>query len=228
VPEPPLVSVVIPAFDGERHVGAAIESALAQDWEPMEVVVVDDGSRDRTADVVRRYPVRYVHQANAGVAAARNTGLAAACGDWLAFLDQDDLWEPDKLAVQGAILAADPEVDYVTCAMRWFLEPGLQRPSWARPGWFVEPQPAYITSAILARRSAFSAIGGFDSSFVNGSDTDWMLRARDAGLRAHQLERVLVHHRLHAANGSWDIATSRREFARAMKQSLDRRRRDAG
>jgi glycosyltransferase involved in cell wall biosynthesis len=218
------ISVVIPVYQGERFVAQAIETALAQDRAPDEVIVVDDGSTDGSGQIARAHPVTYIRQANAGVATARNAGLEAATGDYIAMLDQDDVWEPHKLRVQLACLQEHPDVGWVTCRTRWLLEPGTQMPPWARPEWFEEPQYAFITSAMLARRRTFEAVGGFDTSYVQGSDTDWLVRARDAGVPKTTIEEVLVHRRLHGANNSYDLETGSSEMARILKSSLDRRR----
>src|SRR5690349_5141074 len=109
MPEP-MVTALMAAYNAESFVAQAIESALAQDWpeDRLEIVVVDDGSTDRTAEVVERYVatgrVRLIRQANAGPCGAVNTALAAARGEWLALLDADDAWPPDKLRVQGEVL----------------------------------------------------------------------------------------------------------------------------
>ncbi len=218
------ISVVIPVYEGERFVAQAIETALGQERRPDEVIVVDDGSTDGGGRIAESYPVTCIRQDNAGVAAARNAGLAAATGDFIALLDQDDLWEPRKLRVQLACLNERSEVGWVTCRSRWVLEPGTTPPSWARPEWFEEPQVSFVTSAMLARRSAFESVGEFDPSYVVGSDTDWMVRAQDAGVPSVTLEEVLVYHRLHGANNSYDLETSNSETLRLLKASLDRRR----
>jgi glycosyltransferase involved in cell wall biosynthesis len=218
------VSVVIPVHQGERFVAHAIETALAQDRPPDEVIVVDDGSTDDSGKIARAHPVHYIRQANAGVAAARNTGLEVATGDYIALLDQDDLWEPHKLRVQLTCLHERPDVGWVTCRTRWLLEPGTPMAPWMRPEWFEEPQYAFITSAMLARRCTFEIVGAFDTSYVQGSDSDWLLRAREAGLPPTTIEEVLVHRRIHGANNSNDLETGASEMARILKASLDRRR----
>lgn len=100
----PRVSTIIPAFNGERFIGQAIESALAQTYTNIEIIVVDDGSTDATREVVAQYAgrVAYLHQPNAGVAAARNRGIREAHGDFIALLDQDDVWRCDKIKIQVA------------------------------------------------------------------------------------------------------------------------------
>ena len=113
--EPGLVSVVIPTYNRAHLIGETIESVLAQTYQPVEIIVVDDGSRDNTREVVERYgaAVRYIHQSNAGVSAARNAGFVAARGEFVALLDSDDLWLPWKLEAQVSVLRRYPEVGMV-------------------------------------------------------------------------------------------------------------------
>jgi GT2 family glycosyltransferase len=124
--EPGLVSVVIPSYNRAHLIGETIESVLAQTYRPVEIIVVDDGSRDDTRAVVQRYgpEVRYLYQSNAGVSAARNTGLAAARGEFIALLDSDDIWLPWKLAAQVALLRRYADVGMVWTDMRAIDEGG--------------------------------------------------------------------------------------------------------
>ena len=113
----PSVSVVIPAYNAELYIGAALESVLGQTHEPMEVIVIDDGSTDATADRVRAYGsrVHYMRQPNGGVGAARNRGVDASTGEYIAFLDADDIWQPQKLEVQLAVAARHPASGLIAC-----------------------------------------------------------------------------------------------------------------
>jgi glycosyltransferase involved in cell wall biosynthesis len=112
----PRFSVVIPAYNAEAFLARAIDSVLAQTWPAEEIIVVDDGSSDASAEVAARYggPVRVLRQANAGVSAARNTGAGAATGDWLAFLDADDWYYPDRLQWHAEWIAQDGKLDFLT------------------------------------------------------------------------------------------------------------------
>lgn len=113
----PLVSVVIPAYNAARHIAATVESALAQSHRETEVIVVDDGSTDDTLARLQPYAkrIQVIEQDNAGGGVARNTGVRVASGDWIAFLDHDDLWHPDKLAVQLRVAGRHPESGLIGC-----------------------------------------------------------------------------------------------------------------
>jgi glycosyltransferase involved in cell wall biosynthesis len=214
----PLVSVVVGAFEAERHIAAALESALAQDYESLEVIVVDDGSTDATADIARGYDVRLIQQANGGQGAAKNTGVAAASGSLIAFLDADDLWAPRKVSRQVAVLAAEPQAAGVLVRLETLLEPGLPHPEWLPRS---REYPWFPPSSWLLRREALDAIGPFDETSV-GPDFDWMLRARDGGLTFAIVSEVLGTYRMHGANASYDREAIGNDGFAALRRSLDR------
>ena len=122
----PLVSVIVPAYNAARFLPHAVESIRRQDYLPLEIVIVDDGSTDDTAEVARDLgsDIRYVYQPNAGPAAARNRGLEQARRELIAFLDADDEWPPDKLRIQVGRLLAEPELDVVTGRTHYIRLPG--------------------------------------------------------------------------------------------------------
>ena len=132
----PLVSVVIPTYNCAHYLPAALESVLAQDYDPMEIIVVDDGSTDETQAVLQRYPeVTCIRQANGGLSNARNTGINAARGEWIALLDADDIWPPGKLEEQMQILVAHPEVALLFGDTRRFSDDGwIEAPMLERYG----------------------------------------------------------------------------------------------
>lgn len=113
---PPRFTVIIPAYNAEAFIARAIDSVLSQTWQAHEILVVNDGSSDATADIVLGYGdrVRYLRQDNAGVSAARNAGARAASGDWLCFLDADDWYYPNRLRSHGEWIARDPSLDFLT------------------------------------------------------------------------------------------------------------------
>jgi glycosyltransferase involved in cell wall biosynthesis len=219
----PCVTAIVPVFNGAAHLRDALESIRAQSYRPVHVIVVDDGSSDGSASIARSFPeFEYIWQPNAGVATARNTALRRARGDFIAFLDQDDRWTPDKLDLQMKFMENHPETDFVYCRIRNVLE--VEKPRWLDDRFVGADKMAFMPGALLARRSAFDRVGGFDPSFVNGSDTDWQLRAKDAGLAQAVMEDVLLLRRVHTMNESRNYATSRRDMFHALHGSIRRRK----
>jgi glycosyltransferase involved in cell wall biosynthesis len=219
-----LVTVIVPAFDAEPFIGAALDSALAQDHPAVEIVVVDDGSTDATAEIAAgREGVRVLRRPHGGPAAARNAGLAAARGEFVTVLDADDLWPADRLSRQVGHLAAHPELDLVLGLTEVFLSPGEARPAHYPDVPGGRPLRA-VAGTMLARRSAFDAIGGWDEDLPVSEDTDWLARAKDAGLRAETLEHVVLRYRIHARNTSRHTAANHAALLRVLRDSVKRRR----
>ena len=221
----PLVSAVIPACDGEAFVAAAIRSVLAQSYAPVEVIVVDDGSADATAEIAASFPaVRLLRQSRAGVAAARNAGAAIALGSILAFLDQDDEWTPRKLELQVPPLLDDERVDYTLGHQRIFLEPGMPPPAWLASSDLDRDHLGHFPGTLVVRRDAFARVGGFRPEAVPAEGADWFLRANEHGLLRRIVAEVVLLKRIHAANQSGDQGIVRRQVVTALHRSLARRR----
>lgn len=178
---PPRVSVVIPSYNYGAFVAETVESALAQTVRPHEVIVVDDGSTDDTRARLAPYAdrVRYVHQANRGLSAARNHGIAEATGDWIALLDADDLWHPEKTALQLRALERYPEARLIGAAAGpRDLPERLPAESAIRPLdvlAFLLRAP-FAPSSALIRRDCFDVVGGFDEQLRAVEDRDMWLR----------------------------------------------------
>ena len=236
----PLVSVVIPAYNSERYVGEAIESVLAQTYSPVEIVVVDDGSSDATAEVAAGYPaVHLLRQENSGPSVARNRGFAVAGGEFIAFQDSDDAMTPDKLAVQVGHLRDNPTVGCVLAEQEVTIEPGAELPFWiegSKVSTVMPPRPPEMADepmvhpmTMVVRRATFEQVGGFDESMRAAEDFDWMLRASEEGVEIARLSNVLLRRRVHAASLTQDAEAARAGFFRAFKGRIERHRaRDAG
>lgn len=197
-PKLPAISVVIPAYNAELFLADAIRSVLEQTVAPLEIIVVDDGSDDGTARVAQRFGerVRLIRQPNGGPSSARNSGVAAASGDWVAFLDADDAWLPEKLDRQAPLLA-EPGVGVVCC--------GRSR-NRARQGWrwltFDEIWEAneIVVSTAVVRRDVLNSLGGFNPKLCGVEDWDLWLRISVAGWKIACLYENL--YRYHPAPGS--------------------------
>ena len=226
---PSLVSCIVPVFNGERYLAEALDSIRHQTYRSLEIIVADDGSTDSTPQVLAHYGelVRYVRQPNAGPASARNLGLSAAQGEFVAFLDADDVWHREKLARQLACFQARPELDVCTTHVQNFWIPELRdEEAQFRNSRLMEPKPSHTTATLLARRLLFEKLGAFNATLNHGDAADWFLRAKDRGAIIEVLPDVLVYRRLHHTNRSRRFAAaSRDEFLHLIKARLDRRRR---
>ena len=228
---PGLVSVVIPVLDGQRFLAEAIQSVLDQTYEPVEVIVVDDGSTDGSAAIARSFAgVQVIEQANSGPAGARNAGIAAAGGEFLAFVDADDVVPPDKLELQVSHLREHPEVGCVLGRQDIRLEPGTELPDWAiispdqarqRPDIAEHGQVPHMS--MVVRASLFEEIGAFDPTYVHGEDADWLMRARGRAPIA-TLTSVVLHRRIHDRNLSHDLKALRLGTFRALRDHARRLR----
>lgn len=215
------ISVIVPVYNSERFLAEAIQSVLNQTLPPDEIIVVNDGSTDGTATLIERLGarIRPIHQPNAGPAAARNTGLRAAQGNLVAFLDSDDWWPVDSLRLRAACLSQRPDLSGVVGATQLVLSTAFGPKTWG------VPQPTLNLGVTLIRRAAFDLVGDFDEDFAYAEDADWLLRAREAGLRFGMQRAVVLMSRRHDANMTNQREPAGHYLAQALRQSLSRRRR---
>lgn len=213
----PLVSAIIPAYNGvSRYLDQAIGSVLAQTCRDLELIVVDDASTDETARLVLQFSsARYFKRPeNGGQAAARNDGARLACGDYLAFLDQDDLWDPSFVEATLALLQARPEAALVHCDGYQVNEDGapLHYDAAMKQGrtitQLLRGGHDVATSGSLFRKACFDAVGGYDDSLAVWEDIDLAIRLYQRFPLLH-LPKPLYRHRLYARNVSRDIPSER-------------------
>ena len=196
------VSVIIPVYNAAPWLAEALESVLGQSAPPRQVIVVDDGSTDHSAAIARRYlpQIQLVQQPNAGCAHARNRGVALATGDYLAFLDADDYWTREKLALQLAAFAQNPALEAVFGQVKQTCTITAAQPD--AVGFGLEVQDGYNLDTILIRQQAFHRIGGFDPTIPLTNAVEWLWRARRLGLVSQMLPETLAWRRIHGANMS--------------------------
>lgn len=219
----PLVSVVMPAFDEEAFIAEAVDSVLAQAYRPFEVIVVDDGSSDRTPEIASARDVRLVRQAHRGEAAARNAGLAVARGDYWTVFDADDVMPGARIERQVAYLEDHPELGIAFGLAEAFVTPGAARPSHYNPAWDAGPF-AGCAGTVMARREILELVGWFDEARALACDLDWVARARDAGVGVGALDHVVLRYRIHSGNVSADSRAVGHAMLDVLRQSLLRRR----
>lgn len=220
----PLISIVMPVYNGTRFIQDAINSIMAQNYPAIEIIIVDDGSTDNTREIVERLPqdIRFFSQNNEGPASARNRGIKDVSGEYIAFLDVDDLWPENNLNLLVDILTREPELQLVrgnaqllhldnsTGEYKFMGEPKISFPD-------------YIGLA-LYRRSAFESVGLFDSSLRFGEDTDWYLRAVEKKIKMKRIDEVTLYVRRHGENMTAGKNLVELNKLRVFKKKLDRLR----
>lgn len=206
----PLCSIIVPTYDAAPYLEAALDSALGQTYQSVEVVVVDDGSTDETPAILERYDRRIVTtwQVNAGVSAARNTGLALASGELIAYLNADDVFEPTRIARCVEALDADPAITAVTTDAYMIDETGTTGRRWYggfSDAVFAEDDQLqaivranYVFVSVVVRRAALEAAGPFDSACDRAEDLDMWIRLLLGGARFACIPETLAGCRLRA------------------------------
>lgn len=217
------MSVIIPVYNGAKYIAEAIESVCAQNYEPLEIIIVDDGSTDETSSIVQSFKdVRYIRQANQGVAAARNTGIENSRGELIAFLDADDYWSHNKLDIQANCLLKNPQVGYTLGMQRNFLEPGTGRPFWLREEYLLMDHIGFLPT-ILIRKQIFHSIGLFNLDYKISEDVEWFSRVEDAGIPRMVLPEVVLYRRIHKANLSYQSKIGNPLLLRTLRTSIHRK-----
>ncbi len=232
----PLVSVIIPAYNAEKFISKTINSVLSQDHHDFEIIIVDDGSTDMTESIILSYvkqshKVKGIKQNNAGVSAARNNGFKSARGDYVAFLDADDIWESQFLSVLVQLLEKDPSTGLAHSDYREINELGKETSVIKRGKsgnvlndlliWkhHVLPPP----SGVLIKRSVLEHVGLFDEDLSNNADQDLYIRIA-AKYTVARDSRILMNYRQHASGMHWNIAVLERDslkvYEKAMQQNL--------
>lgn len=221
----PLISILIPTYNCEQYLTEAIQSVLAQTYQNIEIIVIDDGSTDGSAEIAQSYTtVRYELQTHQGAGAARNRGAELAQGQFLAFLDADDLWVTDKLSHQMTAFENNPQLDMVFGHVKQFHSPDLDDNLKQQIHCPSEPIAGYHPGTMLIKRDTFFQIGTFDTHWKLGEFVDWYLKAVEKGMKSMMLSTVLMHRRLHSTNLGRRERQFQTDYVRILKASLDRRR----
>lgn len=221
----PLVSVIVAAYNAEKYLEAAIESIYRQTYSQIEIVVIDDGSTDKTQKIIQRYTksLYYFFQENRGQPAAQNYGISQARGTYITFLDSDDIYLPNKIASQVAILENNRDIDCVFGYMQNFVSEDIACEQ--REG--KEEVPGYVASGGLFRRKCFELVGNFDESLRLGIFIDWYMRAEEMGIK-HILNReTVVLRRIHNNNMTANADNARMQYLYVIKSAWKRRKNES-
>lgn len=228
----PLVSVIVPVYNGEDYLAEALDSILAQTCQDLEIILVNDGSTDSSPALAQHYATAHtnihcLHKSNGGVTVARNDGIRRSRGRYIGFLDQDDRWARNALEIHLQRLQANPALGYSVARQRCYLQPGAPRPEWFGLQELDTPVAGYLPGALLVRRELFEQIGYFDLRYPISADADWFARARDAGIPMAEIDAVVLERRIHRHNQSAQAERIHDELFNLLHASLRRKRTQA-
>ncbi len=225
----PLVSTIITVYNGKNYLSEAIQSVINQDYPHIDIIIIDDGSTDGSWEVAQQFgtPVQYYYQNNTGIAAAKNHGIELSKGDFLAFLDADDLWTKNKVQQQMKVFNEDPTLDIVFSHVKQFHSSELSVEEKQKIWCSDEVMPGISAGTMLIKRESFFKVGLFDSQWRRGIFVNWYMRASEIGLRTHMLPDMHMWRRLHRTNHGIVNNDKSSDYVRMLKASLDRRRMQA-
>ncbi|MDR2853700.1 MAG: glycosyltransferase [Prevotellaceae bacterium] len=199
----PFISVLIPTYNNGQFIKEAIDSVFAQQYDNLEIIVVDDGSTDNTKEIVERYPsIKYFYQENSGVSAARNLCLEHARGEYIAWLDADDYWLSGKLYAQVEYFNehSDCQIVFTKFANFFENEDLKSNPIAVQEFEIAKKDKHYLPSALI-KKDIFEKFGNFKTELIIGEDLDFLYRLISVGVDlSHLLDNIYYHRRLHGAN----------------------------
>ncbi|MFM7023002.1 MAG: glycosyltransferase family 2 protein [Flavobacteriales bacterium] len=217
------VSVIIPFYKSELYLNAAVESVLCQSFQDFEIIAVDDGSSDQSLENLKKLPdprIKIIRQENAGAAVARNTGVKEAKGEYIAFLDSDDLWAPGKLQLQLDALL-EHKVNMVFGQVKEFNDISTPGDKTQSEKTFV----GYSAITMLILKSDFLKVGWFNPQWKTAEFIDWYDRTKYLGFTEVVLPEILAFRRIHAGNTDRLMRTDVKQYVAVLKEALDRKRR---
>lgn len=221
----PLVSVVIPIHNGAPFLEETLQSVFDQTYQNYEIITINHGSTDNSKEVLSNYTnLRYFEEPQLGNGHARNSGIEFSRGEYIAFLDQDDLWMPTKLTKQVEALERDPEALFAISHFQYFLSQGCEIPPWCRLDGFTKELPDHSPSGLVVKRQAFDMIGKFPESMRYASDMEWFFLANDQGAKKIVVPEVLHKRRVHQNNQSFDAQPIKSEILKVLRNSVQRKK----
>lgn len=223
------ISVVVPCYNAAPYVGDALRTVRAQQPAPhviREVILVDDGSTDGSAAAARAADpaVRIITQANGGISAARNAGVLAATGEWVAFLDADDLWTAGSLAARATLLGARRDLGGAAGAIEQFISPDVPEAERAAIRMPPATMPGRLAGALLVRRALFDTVGLFSPRFEVGETIDWVARVETAGHAIGFVDQVVLRRRVHRNNSVQKSERLKADYLQVLRATIQARR----
>ncbi|MCF6342537.1 MAG: glycosyltransferase family 2 protein [Bacteroidales bacterium] len=225
--EKPVISVIVPVFNGGKYLAMAIESILRQSIDKLEIIVVDDASTDNSLEVAGGFgPLVSIHKqtTNKGTGSARNLGINKSTGVYLSFLDADDLWLAGKLIAQLTYLENNPNTDMVFGNVEQFISPELPEENQNKLRNELKKMPGFVAGTMLIRKTSFLKAGFFDVKLELGEFIDWFSRAKDMGLTYKMHNDIVLKRRIHTTNMGITKRHHLTDYTAILRAALKRKR----
>ena len=218
----PYLSVIIPAYNAAKYLNEAVDSVLAQKWGgDMEIIVIDDGSTDKTVEIAKEMGCTVISQNRQRAAHARNEGIKLSKGEWIFLLDSDDICGADALEKLYAPVISDPETAAVFGRTRDFISPEITKEELGNAVPRTEPYEGILPGCSLIKRSIFDTVVLFDETLKSGETVDWMMKLRASGLKTVQLTDVILKRRIHLTNtGRTDRKEELKNYAALLRKRM--------
>jgi len=223
----PKISIIIPLYNAEKYFSEAINSIIDQAIHSFEIIVVDDASTDESIKVARQFDDKITLlelPKNNGSGAARNRGIEIATGDYLAFIDADDLWCKGRLEKQLNLLENNPDIDVVFGQVEQFISPELPLEDQSKLRAELKKMPGYVAGGMLIRKKTFMKVGLFDEKLELGEFIDWYSRAKDLGLKIQMTDEVVLKRRIHTTNMGVYKKQHLKDYTSVLRAALARKR----
>jgi glycosyltransferase involved in cell wall biosynthesis len=220
------ISVILPVYNGEKYLLEAIQSVSSQNYSITEIIIIDDGSTDGTSQLIKQLdiaiPIRYFYQENKGPAFARNVGIKNATGEWLCFIDSDDIWPQNKIKSALTYLKNNSEVDVLWGMTKFFFESNELKSKYFRNE--IAEKAIFNTylGAAFFRKNVFEMVGNFDISLRFCEDLDWYLRAVEKKIRLVKTNNIDLLYRIHLNNSTHDNFSLNRNLIRMLRNKINR------
>ena len=220
----PTVSIIIPVYNRENYIRECLTSVLADDYPQKEIIVIDDGSTDNTSEILDEYSgIKIIKQENRGVSIARNEGIKASTGEFITYLDSDDIWLPGRIEPSLGYFRSNPGIDYVLGQQILFLEDEIQCPKHIEREALEKPTDATNNGCLILRKSCYQKIGLFNTKYKKGEDTEWFFRAEYHGLKMARLPQAFFRRRIHQTNLSMELPEKNLEnLFQILRESVQR------
>ena len=220
----PLISVILPVYNGEKFLHESINSVVRQDYNNFELIIVDGNSIDKSVEIARKFNnVQVIYQDNQGISDAFNSGIKRAKGEFIAFQSCDDIWIENKLKMQLNFLQSNSDFQYTTSKFKYFKEDNEPLPSGFKEELLEKELNGQTLETFFGKKTLFNKVGMFDTEFSSALDVEWFSRLNDMKIKNHRIDEVLLLKRLHSHNLSLNEKNNQYQIFKALRKSINRK-----